>query len=135
MKTVQPTKQNDVRVMMWLAVGLALVAAVAYVLIVLDQLGVGDLEMAEDGDVIIYVAAGCYLLGGLMILLHRRWLWIIGAVINILVMMFFFRLYQDRPAVMFSPGGLVTKIPQLLLEATLVYLIITDWMRSRRPSN
>jgi hypothetical protein len=121
--------------MMWLAVALALVAAVAYVLIALDQLGVGDLEMAGDGDVIIYAAATCYLLGGLLILARRRWVWIIGALINALVMLFFFRLYQDRPAIMFSPGGLVTKIPQLLLEAMLLYLIITDWMRSRRLSN
>jgi hypothetical protein len=45
---------------MWLAVFLALVAALAYVLIVLDILGVGDLEMAADGDVIVYVAAGSY---------------------------------------------------------------------------
>lgn len=134
MKTIQSTQPNQVRVM-WLAVALALFAALVYMLIAWDLLGVGDLEMAADGDVIIYIAAGCYLLGGLLILVRRSWLWVIGAIINGLVMLFFFRLYQDRPAVMFSPGGIVTKIPQLLLEATLTYLIITEWMRARRSSN
>ena len=66
--------------------------------------------------------------------MRRRWLWISGAVINALVMLFFFRLYQDRPTVMFSRGGIVTKAPQLLLEATLIYLIVTDWLKARRTS-
>lgn len=131
MNAIQSTKPNHVRVMR-LAVVLALVAALAYVMIALDILGVGDLQMAADGDVIIYVAAGCYLLGGLLILLRRRWLWIIGVLINALVILFFFNMYQDRPAVMFSPGGINTKVPQLLLEATLVYLTVTDWMQSHR---
>jgi hypothetical protein len=134
MNAIQSTKPDQVRAM-WLAVALALAAAAAYVLIAWDQVGVGDLQMAADGDVIIYVVAACYLLGGLLILVRRRWLWILGAVVNALVMLFFFRLYQDRPSVMFSPGGLVTKIPQLLLEATLIYLIVTGWMRSRRRPN
>jgi hypothetical protein len=133
MNAVSSTKSNHLRVM-WLAVALALVSALAYVMIVWDILGVGDLQMASDGDVIVYVAAGGYLLGGLLILLRRRWLWMIGAVINALVMLFFFRLYQARPTVMFSPGGIVTKVPQILLEGTLIYLILTDWMRARRQS-
>ena len=56
----------------------------------------------------------------------------IGAVINALVMLAFVSAYLDRPAVLFSPGGLATKAAQLLLEASLIYLIITDWRRSRR---
>jgi hypothetical protein len=131
MTTVQLTKSNQVRVV-WLAVGLAVVAALAYLMIVWKILRVGDLQMAADGEVIVYIAAGGYLLGGLLILLRRRGLWILGAVINALVMLFFFRLYQGRPAVMFSPGGIVTKVPQLLLEATLIYLIVSDWLPARK---
>lgn len=131
MKAIQSTNHTVIRVM-WLAVALALAAALAYVMIALDLLGIGDLKMGADGDVIIYVAAGCYLLGGLLILVRRRWLWIIGAAINALVMLFFFNMYQNRPAVMFSAGGIVTKAPQLLLEAALIYLIVTDWLGSRK---
>ena len=131
MKTLPSINKNHTWIL-WTAVALALFTAIAYVLIAWDLLGVGDLQMAADGDVIIYVAAGCYLLGGLLILVRRSWLLIIGALINALVMLFFFRLYQDRPSVMFSPGGIVTKIPQLLLEAMLIYLIITNWIQPRK---
>jgi hypothetical protein len=106
MNTIQPADNNHVRVM-WLAVTLAVLAAIVYVLIAFNILGVGDLQMDERSPAIIYVAAGCYLLGGLLILVRRRWLLIFGAGINALVILFFFRIYQDRPQVVFSPGGLV----------------------------
>jgi hypothetical protein len=38
-------------------------------------------------------------------------------------------------AVMVSPGGITTKVPQLLLEATLIYLIVTDWLRWRSEAS
>jgi hypothetical protein len=120
---------------MWPAVGLALLAAVSYILIQLGILGVGDLQTGEGPAVIVYAAAGCYLVGGLLILVRRRWLWIIGAVINALVILFFVMAYQQRPAVMFSPGGLATKAAQLLLEVSLLSLIMTDWWRKRHPVN
>jgi hypothetical protein len=88
---------------------------------------VGDLQTEEQPATIIYVAAGSYLLGGLLILFQRRWLWITGAVINAMVMLVFFNAYLQRPAVLLSPGGLLSKTAQLLLELVLIYLIITDW--------
>ena len=109
---------------MWLAVALALLAALAYMMIAWDFLSIGDLQTAKAGVVIIHVAAGSYLLGGLLIPLRQRWLWIIGAVINALVILFFINLYQERLAVMFSPGGVATKVAQLLLEVMLIYLIL-----------
>ena len=121
MATIQSTT-NYVR-LMWIAVGLAFVAALAYILMGFNILGVGDLATEEKPAAIIYVAAGCYLLGGLLILLRKRALLIFGAFINALVMFFYFSAYQHRPAVIFSPGGLVSKIAQLLLEFALLYLI------------
>jgi hypothetical protein len=119
---------------LWLDVALAEVAALAYVLIGLGVLAVGDLAAAEAPAAIVYAAAGCYGLGGLLILARRRWLWAIGAAINALVIVFFAMAYQGRPAVLFSPGGVVTKAAQLLLEAGLLYLMVDDWRRSRRPT-
>lgn len=124
---------SRVRVL-WLAVGLALLTALAYLLMAWDVLGVGDLLPEEEGAVIVYVAAASYLIGGLLILVRRRWLWITGAVINALVMLFFFMMYQDRPAVLLSPGGLASKAAQLGLEVALIYLIVSDWRRARRGS-
>jgi hypothetical protein len=117
-----------------LAVGLAVIAALSYVLISLGMLSVGDPVLAERPPVMMAVAAMSYLLGGVLILRRRRWLWVAGAVINALVMLLFFQMYQDRPAVLFSPAGLASKIPQVLLEATLIYLIISNWRTSRRSA-
>ena len=126
MKTVQTTYQNRA---MWAAVALALLAALSYLLMALNVLGVGDLQMDEKPAVIIYVAAGCYLLGGLLILLHNRALLLFGAFINAMVVLFFFNLYKDRPAVMLSPGGLVSKIAQILLEIALLYFVVMIWRK------
>ena len=115
----------------WVAVALALFAALSYLLINAGILAVGDVPSEEGSTAIAYLAAGCYFIGGLLILLRRRWLWIIGLVMNTLVLLFFFQMYQNRPMVIFSPGGLLTKIAQLLLEVSLIYLIIADWRRSR----
>jgi hypothetical protein len=117
---------------MWLAVALAGIAALSYLLIQFGILGVGDLQPAEEPAAIVYVCAGCYLLGGLLILAHRRWLWILGASINALVILFFGLAYQARSAVLFSPGGLATKAAQLLLEAALLYLIVTAGRRAQQ---
>lgn len=46
--------------------------------------------------------------------------------INAFVITIFLMAYLNRPLVLFSAGGLATKIAQVLLEACLLYLIITD---------
>jgi hypothetical protein len=125
---------SRVRRAIWLALGLALCAALSYLLIGLHILGVGDLATADAPATIVYVAAGCYLLGGLLILLRWRWLWIVGALINALVMLVFFRFYLGRPAVLFSSGGLISKAAQILLELSLLYLIISEPGRARAGS-
>jgi hypothetical protein len=129
MNTIRSSNDNRVHIL-WAAVGLALLAALSYILMARNVLGVGDLQMDEKPAVIIYVAAGCYLIGGLLILLHNRWLLLFGAFINAMVILFFFNLYQDRPAVLFSPGGLISKIAQILLEAALIYVVAVSWRKS-----
>jgi hypothetical protein len=96
-----------------------------------NVLGVGDLQMEERPAGIIFVAAGCYLLGGLLIPLRNRWLLLFGTFINAMVILFFFNLYQDRPAVTFSPGGMVSKITQILLEAVLIYILAVNWRKMK----
>ncbi len=109
----------------WLAVALALATAAAYALTGLGVLGIGDIAAEEAPAGIPYVAAACYGVGGLLILLRWRWLWIVGAVINGLVMLFYFSGYSNRPSVLISPGGLITKVAEILLELCLLYLIAT----------
>ena len=59
----------------------------------------------------------------LLILLRRRWLWIVGAAISGMVILIFVLAYISWPLVLFSPGGLCTKLAEVLLEAILLYLI------------
>ena len=120
--------------LVWIAATLALIASLAYVLMALNILGVGDLQVDERPAVIIHIAAGCYFLGGLLILLRNRWLLLFGAFINAMVVLFFLNLYQDRPAVMFSPGGLVSKIAQILLEVALIYVLAVNWKRKKNET-
>jgi len=128
------TRQERADYFPLIALALALIAALAYVLIALGVLAVGDLRPAEQPSGIVYAAAISYLVGGLLILLRRRWLWVTGALINALVIVFFFQVYQERPAVLFSLGGLVTKATQVLLEVILIYLIFEDWRHSRHQT-
>lgn len=130
MNTLQRSNANNNRIL-WIAVGLAFLTALSYLLMQFNVLGVGDLQVGEKPAGIIYVAAGCYVLGGLLILLRNRWLLLFGAFINAMVILFFLSMYQNRPAVMFSPGGLVSKIAQILLEVALVYVIAVNWKKTR----
>ena len=131
MNTLQGSNPTHTRIL-WTAIALALTASLSYVLMGLNILGVGDLQMDEKPAVIIYVAAGCYLLGGLLILTRNRWLLLFGAFINAMAILFFFNMYQNRPAVMFSAGGLVSKIAQILLEVVLLYVIVVFWKKKTK---
>lgn len=130
MNTLQRSNITNTRIT-WIAVGLAFLTALSYLLMQFNVLGVGDLQADEKPAGIIYVAAGCYILGGLLILLRNRWLLLFGAFINAMVILFFFSMYQNRPAVMFSPGGLVSKVAQVLLEVALVYVIAANWKKAK----
>ena len=128
MNKVQST--NNTRIM-WTAVVLALVTSLSYVLMALNVLGVADLQVGEKPANIIFVAAGCYLLGGLLILTRNRWLLLFGVFINAMIIWFFYNTYQNRPTVMLSPGGLVSKIAQALLEVALICVIAVNWKKSK----
>jgi len=104
---------------------LALLAALVYFLMGAGVLQAGDLPADEAPAGIAYFAGVCYVVGGLLILARKRWLWVIGAVINALVIAMFFAAYISRPAVLFSLPGLATKSAQILLEMGLIYLIVT----------
>ena len=107
----------------WLAFGLAVATAAAYALIFWHALPIGDYDWADAPAFIGYAALGGYLLGGLLILLRQRWMWIIGLLINSLVLFIFFSMYRADPSVVLSAGGLVSKGLQILLELALIYII------------
>jgi len=110
---------------------LALLAALVYFLMGAGVLQPGDLQADDAPAGIAYFASACYVVGGLLILARKRWLWVIGAVINALVIVGFFAAYAARPSVLFSVPGLATKSAQILLEIGLIYLIVTHKQRKR----
>jgi hypothetical protein len=127
---VNTLRTNSSRIT-WLAVGLALFTALIYILIAFNILGVGNPQVARDGGAIIYVAAGCYMFGGFLILLRNRWLLLFGAFINFMVILFFFSMYQTRLEVILSPGGIASKLAQILLEISLLLVLVSNWKRSK----
>ena len=104
---------------------LALLAALVYFLMGAGLLQPGDLPADDAPAGIAYFAGACYVAGGLLILAGKRWLWVIGAVINALVIAGFYAIHAARPAVLLSLPGLATKSAQILLEIGLIYLIVT----------
>jgi hypothetical protein len=60
------------------------------------------------------------------------WLWLIGILMNALIILFFFSMYQAWPAVMFSAGGLATKIAQVAREVTLSVFLVKTWLGAGR---
>lgn len=107
-----------------LAALFAWLTAAGYLMLALGWLGTGSYQPEPGGEAIVIAAASAYALGGALILLRRRWLWVVGAVLNALVMHMFFTAYASEPSVLLSSGGLVTKASQLALAATLLLLIV-----------
>ena len=123
----QPSQSASTRTQdaMWLAVALSALIALSYIMMKLQWLGIGPIELAPQVVITIYIVTGGYLLGGALILLRNRRLWIAGAVINGLVMLLYFSMYAQHPEVLLSAGGAISKSLQLLLEVGLLYLIFT----------
>lgn len=107
-----------------LAVLFALAAAGGYLLLVAGVLGTGGYQPEPGGEGIVLAAAAAYALGALLLPLRRRWLWIVGAVMNALVMLMFFTAYASDASILLSSGGVVTKGAQLSLEVALLALIL-----------
>ena len=109
---------------MLVCVALAMIAALGYLLMAAGVIHPGDLQTGDAPPAIVWVMCACYVVGGLLILLKKRWLWKTGAGINAFVIVMFIVMYADQLDVMFSAPGLITKIAQILLEAGLIYLIV-----------
>lgn len=107
---------------------LALAAAAGYLLMEVGVMHVGltatDTTGPEAPPGFDWIMFAGYLVGGLLILLKKRWLWITGAIINAVSIIGFYAMWAGRTDVLFSGPGLITKIAQILLEAGLIYLLV-----------
>jgi len=105
---------------------LALVSALTYVLLILGVLKAGEMMTPEGGvPAYFYIVPAGYVVGGLLILPKKRWLWMIGATINAIPIVVFYAAYAERLDIMLGAAGLIAKTSQILLEIGLIYLIVT----------
>jgi len=116
---------NDkIIVVLWLCLALALLAALGYILMGAGVLHAADLTQEDAPPGFEWIAGCFYVIGGLLLLMQKRGMFIALAVINIFPIAVFYMMWSDRTDVMSSAPGLLTKIPQVLLEAGLIYLAI-----------
>jgi hypothetical protein len=114
----------------WALVILALIAALGYFLMGVGVINVPDQPLKDassDMDAppgFDWIMFGGYVIGGLLILLKKRWMLITGAVLNAIPIIGFYAMWASRTDVMFSAPGLMTKIPQILLEIGLIYWLV-----------
>jgi hypothetical protein len=102
---------------------LSFIAAAVYVLIGTTVVSIPKFGTEEAPGAVFYLAAACYLVGGLLVQRGRRWLWTVGLAANSYVICIFFLAYHREPEMMLSTAGLASKISQVLLEAGLIYLV------------
>ena len=116
------------RLIMLICLILALVSALGYILMITGVIEPGDLlEEGEETPSALWIIPAGYILGGILIFLKKRWLWITGAIINGFAIIVFYTSYSGQPDVMWSAPGLITKITQILLEIGLIYLLVTAY--------
>jgi hypothetical protein len=108
---------------MYVSVAMAPAAALVYLLMFLEVLHPGHLDSGSQMPAFFLVIPACYALGGLLILLKKRWLLTTGAVINTFTLAVFYTMYASQPDVMLSAPGLLTKIAQAILEIGLIFLV------------
>jgi len=109
---------------MLLCLLLASISALIYVLLGIGVMHAGALTSDDGIPAFFYIIPAGYIIGGVLILLKKRWLWITGAVINAFTIVMFYTAYAARPDIMLSAPGLITKIAQILMEIGLIYLIV-----------
>jgi hypothetical protein len=121
----------------YVAALLAGLTAGLYVLIATSAVSVIDPAVVEDArrDQLAFAtpAALAYALGAVLLLipmLDRRILWALGALLQVGVIIMYLSVAPDREP-SFEPWGIVIRIVQLLLLATLVLLVADEPERPR----
>lgn len=121
------------KTIMLFCLAMALISALIYILMANGVMLPTDLTTDQSLPPYFYIVPAGYVIGGFLILIKKRWLWITGAVINGFGVIMFYTTYADQVGIMLSAAGLITKIAQILMEIGLVYLIV-KYKRKRLES-
>ena len=115
----------------WVLLVLALVAASGYLLMGIGVIHAADLTLDDAPPGFTWIAGVFYVIAGLLMFLKKRWIYTAFSIINILVIAVFIFMWAGRTDVLFSLPGLMTKIPQILLEIGLIYLLLKSKSAAR----
>ena len=115
----------------WVLLVLALVAASGYLLMGIGVIHAADLTLDDAPPGFTWIAGVFYVIAGLLMFLKNRWIYTAFSIINILVIAVFIFMWAGRTDVLFSLPGLMTKIPQILLEIGLIYLLLKSKSAAR----
>ena len=112
-----------IKAVFWICLALALVTALGYFLLGVQVIHAADLTLEDAPPGFAWLAGAFYVIAGFMVFLRPRAAKIAVAIINLIPIVVFYVMWFDRPDVLTSVPGLMTKIPQVLLEAGLLYLL------------
>jgi len=115
----------------WVLLVLALVAASGYLLMGIGVIHAADLTLDDAPPGFTWIAGVFYVIAGLLMFLKKRWIYTAFSVINVFVIAIFIFMWAGRTDVLFSLPGLMTKIPQILLEIGLIYLLLKSKSAAR----
>jgi hypothetical protein len=108
----------------WALIILSVIAALGYLLMGAGIIHAADLTLEDAPPGFTWIAGGFYLIAGILLLQKKRQTYITFAIANLLVIIVFIVMWRGRTDVLFSVPGLMTKIPQILIEAGLIYWLI-----------
>lgn len=112
-----------IKAVFWGCLALALITSLGYFLLGAGVTHAADLTPEDAPPAFAWIAGAFYLIAGLAAFLKPRRIKISLAIINLIPIVVFYIMWGNRPDVLFSVPGLMTKIPQILFEAGLLYLI------------
>lgn len=115
------------RLVRHIAAGVAAAVAIVYTLIGLSVISVVEVAPGDEASMLAFglPAAAAFAVGAsLLMLTDRRLLWVLGAVLQVLVISMYFAVAPTRVP-NFEIWGILIRIAQVTLFGTLVYLAVT----------
>jgi hypothetical protein len=103
---------------------LALTAAAGYFLMGAGIIHAADLTLDDAPPGFTWIAGAFYVLVIILVYTGQHRSLAALSIINAIPIMVFIVMWAGRPDVLFSLPGLMTKIPQILLETGLIYLAV-----------
>ena len=118
------------------AAAVSAVTALLYALIGVGMLTVVEPGTSDEGDMLAFglPAAGAFLVGALLLVLFdNRLLWLLGAILQVIVLVGYVAMAGIRTP-QFEAWGILIKVTQLVLLGALAFLVLRSPQEEAEPS-